>query len=277
MINENTVLIGGRVIGKIKNDGWAELWLRVPYVRDDGSFGSNSVPVELVDNKGIELARGLNKGDLVILQGRLTWIEEDNEDGNKRRLIRPFWDGENQPTIVKGNGSVPELDEGNAHEGINIVRLAGYGGLTMNDKKNNLEHPKVMKTVDGKPMAFFDVGYLHRKGEKARYFNICVFGGLAEKKVGPYMRDGDVIMVRGQIGMRKTTRDKFKRPNPEHRKNSNAPENIWVEISTPTLWVDNFNGADFVTPKPIERDNNDDSGNRGGSGQGGGYGGNRNV
>jgi single-stranded DNA-binding protein len=270
MINENTVLIGGRVLGWIGNDGWAELWLRVPYLKDDGGFGSSKIPIDLVDNKGLEFARSLEKGDLVILHGRLTWLEESNEDGNNRRLIRPFWDGETRPTVVKGNGSVPELNEGNAQEGINIVRLAGFGGLTMNDKKNNLEHPKVMQTGDGKPMAFFDIGYLHRKGEKARYFNICVFGGAAEKKVGPYLRDGDVIMVRGQLGMRRTTRDKFKRPNPEHKKNPDAPENKWVEISTPTLWVNNYNGVDFVTPKPIEKSNDN-------SGGGGGYGGNQNV
>lgn len=246
MIHENMAVIGGRALGVVNTRRGPELWVRSSYLKHDGSPGFTKLPILLAKEEGGKLAEEIKKGDFVVLQCVLAVFKDKAQGDKEGRIIGVVWNIYTEPTIVRGNGSVEDVTAGNAAEGINFFRLSGYFNLSYDDTQAKLKHPKL---IDGKksPYCRFEIGNQMRRGEKTTKFNLMVSGASAENYVSKYFEADDNVMVRGSLGMEKSYH-KFERPD-------GNGVNQWVNIQTPTLWVDRFNGVSKVTPKKYEQNN----------------------
>lgn len=252
-IHENLIVVGGRVVGVQDKGGWAKALIRVPFSKkkgDDYVIEERMIPIDLMDNQGVELGKDLRKGDYVVLRGYLGLYSEKDEEGNNVRMLSPQWDPYTDPTIIRGNGELPPLDDSSVKEGLNIIRLAGLAYIKKHERDAGNEHPVLREVSGGNKFCAFDLKYQNGSDEPL-YHDIVVWGASAEKFLSQWLDSGDNVLIRGQLGTRQS-KEKFLRRSRDGES--------FMQITTPTIQVDYFNGVSKVKPA--------DMGGGGGGGRG---------
>lgn len=252
-IHDNLAILGGRVVGIQKNNGWSKALLRVPFTKkkdDNYIVEARNIPIDLMDNEGVELGNDLRKGDFVVLQGYLGLYSEKDQEGHNVRMLSPQWDPYSKPTIIRGDGQLPPIDGDGAKEGFNIVRLAGLAYVKKHEKEAGNEHPQLREAgQSGNKFCCFDLKY-QQGSDDPLYHDIVVWGASAEKFLSKWLDDGDNVLVRGQVGIRQS-KDKFLR---KRKNDAGDVVDDYVNISTPTIQVDWFNGVSKVKPAQMGGD-----------------------
>lgn len=198
MIFQNEATIGGRVTKMSRNTERkiARIWVEVPQGDADSDRDAGktvTIPVDVTDDAQFAKTEVIKEGDFFMCKAQLVNRKMKADDKDTKYTIRwPEALASRELIIIPGGGKY-------APAAFNDIVVQGRA-QRIGDLRESGTRKMVFVTVTYMPKMDKNASDDEKK-EATVYVDAAFFGGTAEKYIKPYLKEKDVILLKGNLVM----------------------------------------------------------------------------